>query len=111
MHQRKQTAWATSARPPLGPALLPLAPCPGAGSSHGTCVLWLPEGSVQREPMQVTGGAHESGELSPSPGWACPAPRPQLLTAVPTPHVLASRAPLSALTLQARDSQVLSCPY
>lgn len=37
----------TSARLPFGPVLSLLAPCPGMDNSHVTCILWLPEGSIQ----------------------------------------------------------------
>lgn len=77
-HQPSEEAdsMGTSACLPFGPALCLLALCPRVDSSHGTCILWLPEGSIQWVPMQVMSEEHigeiQGSDLPPA-GFALPA--------------------------------------
>lgn len=96
-HQPSEEAdsMGTSACLPFRPALCLLAPCPRVDSSHGTCILWLPEGSIQWAPLQVMSEEHigETQGLSPCPSWLCPIPRPPLLSWLSGPLFLLRHLP------------------
>lgn len=105
-HQPSEEAdsMGTSACLPFGPALCLLALCPRVDSSHGTCILWLPEGSIQWVPMQVMSEEH-IGEIQGSdPSWVCPARGPtphgcpDLFLLWPLPSPLPSRPGVTSLT-------------